>query len=87
MASTSDKEWMRASFLGGAQITIRLPKGTKVGLLDAALGGQSEAEFGTCFRVNKVSVRPGQIGVNQLPGPVRHVEIEVLPWATRRRRK
>ena len=83
MASTSDKEWMRASFLGGAQITIRMPKGTKVGLLDAALGGQSEAEFllpiGTCFRVNKVSVRPGQIGVNQLPGQVRHVEIEVLP--------
>ena len=45
MASTSDKEWMRASFLGGAQITIRMPKGTKVGLLDAALGGQSEASF------------------------------------------
>ena len=45
MASTSDKEWMRASFLGGAQVTIRMPKGTKVGMLDAALGGQSEAEF------------------------------------------
>ena len=45
MASTSDKVWMRASFLGGAQITIRMPKGRKVGLLDAALGGQSGAEF------------------------------------------
>ena len=83
MASTSDKEWMRASFLGGAQITIRMPKGTKVGMLDAALGGQREAEFllpiGTCFRVNTVSVQPGQMGVNPLPGQVRHVEIEVLP--------
>jgi len=45
MTSTSDNEWMCASFLGGAQITIRMPKRTKVGLLDAALGGQSEARF------------------------------------------
>ena len=82
MASTSDKAWMWASFLGGAQITMRMPKRTKIGLLDVALGGQCEAEFllpiGMCFRVNKVSVQPGQIGVNQLPGQVRHVEIEVL---------
>ena len=84
MASTSDKD-VDACVVPGwrADYPIRMPNGTKVGLLDTALGGQSEAEFllpiGTCFRVNKVSVRPGQIGVNQLPGQVRHVEIEVLP--------
>ncbi len=83
LATTANRSWMERMFLGSARITVRIPKGAKVGLVDAAVDGHSESELllpmGTRFRVNSISERPAFPGSNNLQTMIRDVEIEVLP--------